>query len=243
MPSRWSTQISIGWHPILTFERRRLELLDWVEDNVHYTGFTDQPDVVGLEVGPSAARAQFRRQGLDISLNGPEREVSSLDDLLEGALTILAPKHPKILVVRSAWSHALEGSYEELCRRFASQVAIGLVADEFWATDASALVDFVTPQAQLQCEYGVVTKEELAARLENPSLSRLRTKMQGASLFGTDDLPDLAMYGGISWIPFDVVRIGQPADIEAAAIRALDESARLVTGLASRFVHEFGGAE
>jgi hypothetical protein len=241
MPTRWSVDIEIGWHPILTFERRRLVLLDWFEEHVNYSGFQDKPDAVGLAVASMDARLTFRRGGLTMNLNGPGRDVADLLEALRGGLAVLEPKHPKLLYIRSGWAEPLEGNYDDLCRRFGSQMAIGLEAGEFWASDASSLVDFVTPQAQLQCEFGIVTRDELARRLQEPGLSRLRTAAQPAVVSDPEELPDLSMYGGITWVPLDVVRIRQPSDVQEATTSALDESGRLLAALASRFVHEFGG--
>ncbi|OYO03384.1 hypothetical protein [Enemella evansiae] len=230
MATAWLTSITLAWHPLLTFERKRLSFLDWVDENIDFIGFSKREDEIGLSLG-SGVRLEARRSQASLTLDHMATW-SDAEALLRGLMEILQPRHPRVMVVSGQWSgDTVDVSYDKARRAVARNAALGDHAS-FRSIDTSILLDFSGPGAEMQCELGVVTASELQDRLRHAgSMSRLKTAPQPL-LRELDPyvLPDVSVYAGVTWVP-DEARYDSVPEMEAKYTEGMRASRELVDSL------------
>lgn len=168
---RWTSTIIVQWRPMLTFTRRRLELLDWFEANCDLVAFTDAPDHVGVAIGTEAQRIRLSRSHLRIELRAPDADLAQLKTALDKALETFAGQDPLPAMYMGVWTSAiLEQSYDEARRQLARAGMLEpLLPAGMRAVDCAILTDFESEVGASKAEYGVVEAEELRERLTNPT--------------------------------------------------------------------------
>jgi hypothetical protein len=234
MAELWGATVEVTWHPILTFERKRLDLLDWIDDNILFTGFSRRSSDVGIRVGDDL-RVTVRLSRVTIEARSKD-SLRKSEALLEGVLQILKPRHPAVAVVESFWSSQdLEVDYEEARQRLAARASLGLPAP-FIAVDTSVLMDVMSSSAEIQCEYGIVSDHELAARLTGSEISRI----DGAGspiLAPLQDArwPSVALFGQVRWVPLSDEERLSAVGLLREAEEGIAEADRLVSCLVDEF--------
>ncbi|TVS77000.1 hypothetical protein [Mycobacterium helveticum] len=175
MYERWVSIHAFRWTPILTFTRRHLALLDWLEENVQPVAFLDEPQTIGIAIGASDLRLTVSRAGMTIESGLSGLPVNRVVPALEGVFDLLQPKATILTVSNVVSTRELPGTdYDEMRRAFAIDVA-GVPSEvaELSALDGSSLVDLESDQQSAQVEWGIVEADELLMRLSNPKVSRI----------------------------------------------------------------------
>jgi hypothetical protein len=167
---RWSAVATVTWRPVLTFTRRRLELLDWLEREVldRVVSFTDTPTHLGVYMQDELQRVHLERTSLRVELLSPEASLSSLQPVLDRALELFTEQEPSPYLYFGVWTVPLVGEYDTL-RTALARIPLAPewpaeVAEPF---DTAYLVDFRSKVGNIKLEYGVVTGAELYDRLSN----------------------------------------------------------------------------
>lgn len=174
-PQKWASGYSIAWTPILTFTRRRLQLLDWLEVNVEPVSFMEDADQVGFAILDPGLRVLVNRSHLRITVDSAELDVTHLTKAIDGVLETLAPQDAVFEVAASSWSVEIEDAdYNEERARVAAKLAGGPKIGDSRPFDSSVLMDFVSPECSTQLEWGIVDAAELVERVKEPRLGRMR---------------------------------------------------------------------
>jgi len=172
----WAAAFTFQWTPVLTFTRRRLKLLDWIDSNLDPVAFFEEPDRIGIAVLTPDLRLEVDRFKMT-AFHSAEAgaEISGLGDLITGVLDVLAPKNVSLSTASSVWSEPLDvDDYNEARARFAQRIGLEPTGSEFRAFDASGLLDVESNNWRGQVEYGVVEGEELLFRLRQPQVGRIQ---------------------------------------------------------------------
>ena len=222
----WAVTVTIGWHPILTFSRRRLELLDWIEENLDFHAFLDQPDRVGVRFSGGQS-FEIRRDRLTFRTPGAD----ALSDAIAWADQMLAelkPKHPRVIEIDSDWTEAPpHGDYDEVRQTFATRFFPS--SDEYVPFDASALFDVETPDGTIQCEYGYVDESELADRLTSEHIGRAQLPAGLDTLPVDVSLPLVALYAKTHFVPRKTTGSLEDRCVESQVAEAVGTCERFVT--------------
>jgi hypothetical protein len=192
--------LQVRWDPILTFTRRRLALLDWLEENVAPLAFTEAPDHVGVAVGSAGQRIRTQRDGLDILLDGASAEVQSLSETIDGVFEQLRPGQAWVSRYRGAWTTPIALEYKEACSRLAHRAFGGFLPEDATPYDCAYLVDLHLPSGKAQIEFGVVTPSEVRERLEDPTIGILATRGDARPLSSSGSIGE----SGSNFVFFDV---------------------------------------
>lgn len=247
MARRWTAELELSWHPILTFERRRLALMDWLEENVDVVAFKNTAEQVGVSTKSTELRATATSSGLKLSSSSPLFQLDQLAGVVAGVLEVFSPAEPRLKVSRSTWSAELPGSYALACARFGRHVSFYAETGEFAATDGSALVDLDGSSAHIQMEIGVVEAQELLMRLSVPQVSRIpqssssartRVSPQGITI---SELPSLSLFGEIVWVPKGKQLVAQTDDVSTATYSILEQCASILDSVALSLSKPEGG--
>jgi hypothetical protein len=195
---RWTAAYRLRYRPVISFERRRSALLDWVEQNVEPVSFRDDRNEVGLSLS-KGVRIRIGRQTTTLEDSiAADDGVESLWPMLDGLVATMEPRDILLTSASIAWSSDLAGwSYPEATRALAARVtgvastlSSGLVPD-----DSAPLADFRSERLHVQAEWGVVTPPELRERLNDEELGKVEGRPKGvisvASLHG---LPPTLMF-------------------------------------------------
>lgn len=236
MVTTWATTAMIGWHPILTFERRRLDLLDWIEANLDFNAFSDRPDEVGLRFhGGATIRLERDRLTFMAPIG------SSLEDATKWTgqlMSQLSPRHPRLISLLSDWTDTPPpGTYEEVRAQFATRLLPS--ASSFFPFDASILFDVDAPDGSIQCEYGFVDRAELAQRLTLPAIGRLSDLPALENLPSSVELPAVSLYVKTQFVPRQEW-IKESADLHGIITRAVTTSRHFVSTLGESLRSEEG---
>lgn len=233
--SRWGSQLFVNWRPILTYARRQLELLDWFEANVDVAAFSDDDAGIGVAVGARAQRLIVTRSGLRIELRGLNADASVLTDALRGVWEVMEPFAPTVWLYQCTTSIPVDRDYGEARTALATR-AVGVLAEGAGAVlDCANLVDVRTEGGAVTVEFGIVSAEELEARLATPALGRME-KRTGHSRAAVEvdaaELPPTALYADAYWAPAPRREPLQDSDSVLSALGSTgEEIERLVVGL------------
>lgn len=209
MAHRWTSGYEFEWTPIMTFMRRRLALLDWFEAHVEPVAFTEDHQQVGIALLSPDLRVIIRQHGLVVSTGLAGGTIGGLLPAIEGIFSVLEPKDVVLKQASSTWTCDLaDADYNEERARFAAICAPGTGGlDGMRALDASALVDFDSPEVRLQAEWGVVEPDELLKRLSDPMIGRLqpvasthRKDFSASRESLRDEAPDVGLLVGMKGI-------------------------------------------
>ncbi len=194
MLHRWTSSYFLEWTPILTFARRRLELLNWLEEHTSPVAFTETHKSVGVAMLANDLRVVASRGSMLIESGYSGAEIKALAPAIEGMFEVLAPKNVVLSRSQAMITYDLgDRDYHEECARVGSRFAFPLTDQPgFRPIDGSALVDLESPELNFQVEWGVVEATELLARLQRPQMGRLHAEQHqlGESRFDFDQLRD-----------------------------------------------------
>lgn len=165
----WSSALILEWDPILTFARRRSELLDWYEENLTPKAFIDEEDIVGVTVGSLQHRVNTGRNSLVLQQVTTERLPSSVARTIEGTLNTMRPQNIRVSGFRALISVPVDLDFDEV-RESLAQRAVRFNLSErvpptFRASDVAILADIEDELGPLQVEFGVVNAQQLRERL------------------------------------------------------------------------------
>ncbi len=174
MAQHWTSAYEVRWTPILTFARRRLELLEWLDKHTEPVAFVEQPDYIGVALLTPDLRLTVDRSRMTVDTGVSGGSIDALVDAMEGVFEVLEPKDAVLHTASSYWSSTLPGAdYHEERARLAGQLTGVPTLGGFRADDASGLADFESMEHHVQVEWGVVEQDELFSRLTMP-LGRAR---------------------------------------------------------------------
>ncbi|WP_285364092.1 hypothetical protein [Microbacterium sp. LMC-P-041] len=196
---RWTTSYRFTWTPIVTFARRQLKFLDWIEANLDPVSFYDREGTTGVAILSRDIRLTVSRSGMVLEDGAAlEAGVGVLREAVAGALGVLEPKDLRLKSGSVAWSEGLAGLPYNEARAGLSRLMSGidLSSDVPVPVDISALMDVLTPEYSGQVEWGVVSAEELVDRLARPPIGRIATNRPEASAAAIhpDELPEASVF-------------------------------------------------
>ncbi len=166
MAQHWTSTYLLRWTPILTFVRRRLELLELMEARLDPIAFVDRPDAVGVALASKDLRVVARRGGMLVSTGLSGAGLENLHEAVQDVFEVLQPKDAVVSRARSVWSSRLpDADYNVERARLARELTGGADTGDFRPDDASALADFESRELHAQVEWGVVKRDELLQRL------------------------------------------------------------------------------
>lgn len=173
----WVSAATFRWTPILTFTRRRLELLDWIDANLDTLAFLEEHDLVGIALQHHDLRLEVDRSQMILRTAAGAPPVETLSDLVDGVLSVMAPSNIRASSFSSVWSQPLgTEEYNEATAQFGQRISIGAPEPGgFRVTDGSGLVDIESLDWRGQLEFGIVSPAELVSRLHAPGVGRLGT--------------------------------------------------------------------
>lgn len=240
MAIRWLSSIVVHWAPILTFGRRRDEILEWIESNTEPVAFSDDEHALGLAFGFPDTRIMISRRRLLVSSGAsgvPLHDV--LDTPMQGILEILDPAQATISAMSFKVSANLERSdYDVLTKEFAARGA-GVAGDiAGWrARDAAVLMDMSTEEYDGQVEYGIVRSSEISQRVGDPGIGRLGSAVDPPAPKILDrrigEAAEVSLFVDAQVMPLDASYVASSeeiwtryADAEARVLAVTDELAR-----------------
>jgi len=233
----------------LTFERRRSEVLEWVEDNLDPVAFNDGERSLGLAFGHSDMRISFTRHSLMLSSGASGGAMEShLDAALRGILDALTPAQTRVKSIMFKASGALEGvDYLETRQRFAQRAhGGGLGLGEWRTTDAAVLSDIETDEFEGQVDYGVVEQGEIRDRVLDPGLGRTGSSAEAASPQELDrrlaDAPEVSVFADALVVPLSGDFVASSADIWRTYATAESQVLRLTDSLTAAIAN-LGGSD
>lgn len=186
------------WTPIITFGVRRLNLLQWMEENLDPVAFTDTDHHVGVALLDKNIRLMVHRSGMVLQdAAASDSGVSSLTPAVEGVFQILEPKSVALSSASTAWSAPLTNlDYNDARAWFARHVSgVDSWPVGFRAIDASALMDLESYDYNSQVEWGVVSGPELKERLMTPAEGRMSSNRPAASAaINSEAFPDTSLF-------------------------------------------------
>ncbi|MCD2170356.1 hypothetical protein LPW41_11675 [Microbacterium sp. JC 701] len=196
---RWTSSYRFEWTPIVTFGRRQIRFLDWIEENLEPVAFYDQVGVTGVALVSRNVRLTLDQRGMTLQDGSAvDAGVSLLMPAVRGVFEILEPKGAQLHSASVAWSRGIDHvAYNEARASLARSISrIGLNDSGPLAIDVSALMDIATPAYKGQVEWGVVSADELIDRLSVPEAGRLSSNRPEAELPGIDagDLPESSLF-------------------------------------------------
>ena len=176
MYENWVLSFQFQWTPILTFTRRRLQLLDWFEKNTEPVAFVDEPERVGVGIISPDLRLTVRRASVSIESGASGLAVEKLRPAIDGVFEVLTPRGMIGTRFMATGVTPLDDADYDGERRAFGTMAGGRAfsdSDQFAVSDGSALVDLVSDDLYLQVEWGIVSGDELLERLSDPEMSRI----------------------------------------------------------------------
>ncbi|MDH6279552.1 hypothetical protein [Prescottella agglutinans] len=175
----WLSSFQFKWTPIITYTRRHLGLLDWLEKNVEPVAFVDSPEkhTLGVALLAPDLRLTVGRSGLLLESGMSGLDVDRLAPAIEGVFEVMDPSSVLATEYRETGVVALAGAdYYEECAKFGRLVGGGAFkpGSDYRVTDGSAVLDLESDRFKVQAEWGIVRSDELLSRLRTPEASRLR---------------------------------------------------------------------
>ncbi|MEN2736914.1 hypothetical protein ABCS02_03905 [Microbacterium sp. X-17] len=241
---RWSSTYRFSWTPIITFGARRIRLLEWIDRSFEPTAFTDSEDHVGFALSNPDIRITLTRSGAtleDRSVTGDA--AMALAALFTEALKMLSPQSVVLASASIAWSGEIPGAdYEATRSGFASRLSgIDSSHPVLVARDASVLMDLEGGDYEAQVEWGIVSSEELAERLRDPSISRVRqTRGAGGTRQVPADLPAVSLFADVLITQPQSEPLGDELGIEPAIDSVTFLSSTIANALRASVTGEVG---
>lgn len=247
MYRRWVSAYQFKWTPILTYTRRHIELLRWLEENTEPVSFTET-DMrrFGVALVAKDLRVTVDANGMNIRSGLSGVPTDRLLPAIEGILTVMEPRDTVLTRANVSASFALDGAdYHEECARFARRASdLSPTAADFRPVDASVIVDLESTDWKVQAEWGIVSSAELLQRLSEPSIGRLRRQRAAEgrepadNVAGSlvDDLPSVSVFTDVSMGRRHGGEVGDVSGVRDV-IDATNGQAELITkALAEQYV-------
>jgi hypothetical protein len=248
MYRRWVSAYQFKWTPILTYTRRHLELLSWLEKNTEPVSFTET-DMrrFGVALVAKDLRVTVDARGMNIQSGLSGVPTERLLPAIEGILTVMEPRDTVLTNATVAGSYQLEDAdYHEECARFAIRTsALSKPAGAFRPLDASVIADLESSDWKVQVEWGIVNKKELFTRLSDPSKGRLqRQQLPGGGrqparhdlATFADELPSVSVFTDMYLARRHGGEVGELGDVERV-IGVTNAQAELISnGLAEQYL-------
>ena len=179
---RWTASYRFRWTPVISFDRRRAALLDWVESNLNPVSFRDSDGEVGIAL-KRGVRVTITRHSMTLEDSVAATDgVASLRPMLTGVIGVIEPREVLLLSGAIAWSIDMnDPDYDHATGNLAGQLT-GIttpLASGTAASDIAALMDFSGPRFHIQAEFGVVGPSELKDRLADADVGKLRRRPMG----------------------------------------------------------------
>lgn len=196
---RWASGYAVEWTPILTFRKRRLQLLDWFEDEINPIAFMDEHDSIGVALVDESLRVEVTRSGLRISVGADSLGVAHVGRAVQGVFEVLDPQDAILQAAAGTRTFELPGAVylderTEAARRITRCGAVSAAGHTYRPTDMSALIDFESAESVVQAEWGIVERDELLQRVSDPYLGRLGNHIRPTfSGEPTSGVPDVAL--------------------------------------------------
>jgi len=249
MRRSWSSAFIFNWTPILTFARRRIEFLDWLEKHTEPVAFNDDGATVGVALASRDMRVTVARSHLHVDFANHISPAESLLPALEGVFEVLEPRDLTLRNAHLVQTRSLDGiAYDEARAQFARRVSLATLPGELRAIDASTIMDIQGPEWSGQIEWGVVNQREILDRLTDPKLGRLRGD-KGSSRPRVSPVvhSDIADQPEASVLVDSVLRrrVGGSADSAHQVLARIDEVEELVGTLTDQISEPFteGGSD
>ena len=236
---RWVSAYKFRWTPILTYPRRHLKLLDWMEANIQPVAFADNNMRLGVAVVAKDMRVTINRSGLLVESGTSGLSTDVLTPTIDGILEILEPRETVMSYASVTAADSLDGAdYNEERARLANRITgPGALLAGLRPVDASAVVDLQSNETLTQVEWGIVSDTELLGRLQRPSVSRIEkpTEMDGGDVSHTlsvpgNELPPVSVFTDVYVRRRQGGEVSDSRDI-AAAITDTNSQAKLVSDL------------
>lgn len=243
MYKRWISIHEFRWTPILTFTRRQLRLLDWLEENVKPVAFLEDPGQIGIAIRANDLRLTIHRTGMIVESGVSDQRFEHLLPALGGVFELLEPDSTVLSFSNVISTFELaDADYDEARHAFAVHLAgappeiAGLTA-----VDAANLIDLEAEDQSAQVEWGIVESAELLSRLNNPRVSRLHRPGQTPDI---RNARQMQMAGGLPVVSIFAELVcsrlsgGEVTDADGVGdiINKVEDTARTVTlGFADRF--------
>lgn len=237
MYRRWTSRYHFGWRRRLSFERRRLDLMSWLEDTAQPVGFAVTDDAVGVALGSADVRLSVFESGMTLSRGWSHTAPVVFGDALQGVFEILAPEAVDAQRATLRSSMPLDEDYASACSRFARETSFGTTDTGWVPTDSSVLLDLEHGDTEAQIEWGVVTGSELLERVTG-EVGRLDNRLSGrvdAGDSGPDDLPEVALFAECGLVEQSPPRLDSPHAVLAQLLQWDEMAATLTTALHAAF--------
>lgn len=242
---RWTTSYRFAWTPIVTFTKRQLFFLEWIEKNLDPVAFSDTPGKIGIALLSRDIRLTVGRSGMTLE-DGAASDlgVTALGPALDGVLEMMEPKSIILRSASLAWSEAVpDVTYNEARASFARSLS-GIAFDDLnlKPIDASGLMDVLSTTLKGQAEWGVVSAPELIERLSDPDEGRLANNRPEANLVGIDveDLPEASIFVDTSLNTLNPDFLTTRTGIESAIESVEDSSKQLAAMVHSKALLQIG---
>lgn len=196
---RWATGYAVAWTPILTFAKRRLQLLERFEREIDPIAFKDERESIGVALVDPGLRLEVERAGLRITASADDLDLEYLATAVRGVFDVLEPQDAVLQSMATTRTFELAGAdyhdeRAEAARRATGCGVVAAAGRTFRPVDMSALVDFESPESVIQVEWGIVEGEELLERVTDPFLGRLGNHLRPPySGEGPGPLPDVGL--------------------------------------------------
>lgn len=234
---RWCASFELRWSPMLTYGTRRLDLLEWFDDNLDIVEFFEsEDDDIGIGVGSSAQRLLVSDSGMTLLMRSPNANAGELADAVRGVAERLQPRGLRIGTYRSACSVSVALDYSEARERLAKRATGSLPKSVGEAFDCAVLFDARLPTGHAQVEFGVVSDAELRMRLMRPDMNRLAYRNQTLSTVPSqipDNLPPVSLFFDVSWHTHGAQPeyVTEAEEVSEVVARVEEEVAALVAAL------------
>lgn len=250
MATRWVSAVLVNWAPILTYTRKREEVLEWVEATLDPLAFSDGEETLGLAFGEPDMRLAISRRSMVLSSGASGTDMEQvLDEPLRGILDILTPAQTRVAQVIIRASEGLRATdYHDVARRFATRAHGGTRALARWtATDAAVLTDVETGGFTAQVDYGIVSPDEIRERILNPEISRVGAFLGAPSGRRLDQrmeqVPPVSLFVDALLDPMNDDYVSSSQDIWQIYSEAEERLLELADGLASSVTDQGEGDE
>jgi hypothetical protein len=247
---RWTTSYRFAWTPIVTFARRQLRLLDWIEENLEPVAFYDRGEgTTGIALLSRDIRLTVDRNSMILEDGAViDAGVSVLREAVAGVLQTFEPQSLKLTSASMAWSNGLDGMpYNEARAGLSRRISgIDLSEDDVPVpVDVSALMDVLTPDYRGQVEWGIVSADELVERLSHPPMGRIASNRPRVAQTTVDaeDLPESSLFIDTTFWPLNAPTITDVKGIDSAVEDVTKVSKRLATALYDQVRDSLGGTK
>lgn len=247
MYRRWVSAYQFKWTPILTYTRRHLELLRWLEENTEPVSFTET-DMrrFGVALVAKDLRVTVDSSGMNVRSGLSGLSTERLIPAIEGIFAVMEPRDTVLANATVAASYVLEGAdYHEECARFAIRASgLNKAVEGYRPLDASVIVDLESSDWQVQVEWGIVSGRELLERLSDPSIGRLRRQRAAegreppGNELGTlvDELPTVSVFTDVSMARRHGGEVGGLSDVQNVIDATNTQAQSITNALAEQYV-------